>query len=222
MPWSLNGSPPVLVQTKNYFDGCALGTPAWSPTPGAHMHVATISKSACTMVFVLGSSISLAAGPAPRTEKAPAAPAPALTDAEQVAGLQKMCADNGPAIQKRQAEKSLFERLGREPKIQVLAEKLLASHSKNAKIGRLFVKVKKEAFVKNVTDFLVVGTGGKAEYKGRDMATAHKDLKITNGDFLSAGGDVKGVMAEMGYGENEIQEVVCSLTSFVPVVVVQN
>ena len=53
------------------------------------------------------------------------------------------------------------------------------------------------------------------------MATAHKDFKITNGDFLAAGGDVKAVMAEMSYGENEVQEVVCALTSFVPVVVVQ-
>ena len=81
--------------------------------------------------------------------------------------------------------------------------------------------MKKDVFVKNVADFLVMGTGGKAEYKGRDMATAHKDFKITNGDFLSAGGDVKAVMAEMSYGDNEVQEVVCALTSFVPVVVAQ-
>lgn len=185
------------------------------------MHNVTM-KSVCAAVLLLGSSTVLAASPAPKAEKAPVAAAlPAPTDAEQVAGLQKMCADNAAAIQKRQAEKSLFERLGKEPKIHTLAEKILAAHSKNPKIGHFFAKVKKDVFVKNVADFLVMGTGGKAEYKGRDMATAHKDFKITNGDFLSAGGDVKAVMAEMSYGENEVQEVVCALTSFVPVVVVQ-
>jgi hemoglobin len=186
------------------------------------MRNVTISKSICTAVFVLGTTTALATGSAPKAEQAPvAAPVPAPTDAEQVAGLQKMCADNGPAIQKRQTEKSLFERLGKEPKIHTLAEKILTAHSKNAKIGHFFAKVKKEVFVKNVTDFLVAGTGGKAEYKGRDMTTVHKDFKITNGDFLAAGGDVKAVMAEMNYGDNEVQEVVCALTSFVPVVVVQ-
>jgi hemoglobin len=186
------------------------------------MHRTSISQSICNAALILSSATTFAAGPAPKAEKAAVvAPAPAPTDAEQVSGLQKMCADNAPAIQKRQAEKTLFERLGKEPRIQTIAEKLFSAHSKNATIGHFFVKVKKDSFVKNVTDFLVVGTGGKAEYKGKDMVSAHKDLKVTNADFLAAGGDVKAVMAEMGYGENEVQEVVCALTSFVPVVVVQ-
>ena len=147
-------------------------------------------------------------------EKAP-------TDAEQVAGIQKMCADSSEAIKQRQAQRSLYERLGKRAKIETLAKKLLSAHSKNKKIGHMFVHVKKNAFVRNVTDFLVAGTGGKANYRGKDMATAHKDFKITQGDFLSAGGDVQAVMKEMKYGENETQEVICSLASFVPVVVVQ-
>ena len=143
------------------------------------------------------------------------------TDAEQVAGLQKMCTDSKAAISQRQAEKPLYDRLGKRAKIQVLAGKLLAAHSKNEKISHMFKNVKKASFIKNVTDFLVLGTGGKAEYHGKDMAAAHKHLKVTNGDFLSAGGDVKSVMKSMNYGENEIQEVICSLASFIPVVVVQ-
>jgi hemoglobin len=184
------------------------------------MHSKSMLKFACNAALILTSATTFAAGPAPKQAKAAVA-APAPTDAEQVAGLQKMCADNALAIQQRQTEKTLFERLGKEPKIQTLAEKIFGAHSKNAKIGHFFTRVKKDSFVKNVADFLVVGTGGKAEYKGKDMASAHQDFKITNGDFLAAGGDVKAVMVEMGYGENEVQEVVCALTAFVPVVVVQ-
>jgi len=144
-----------------------------------------------------------------------------LTDAEQVAGLQKMCSDNAEAIKQRQAQKSLYERLGKRPKINVLAKKILAAHSANPKIGHMFAHVKKANFVKNVTDFLVVGTGGQGTYTGQDMGRVHRSLKITNADFLSAGGDVGGVMKEMKYGENETQEVVCALVSFVPVVVIK-
>lgn len=145
----------------------------------------------------------------------------ASTDAEQVAGLQKMCTDSKAAITQRQVEKSLYDRLGKSDKIQVLAGKLLSAHTNNKKIGHMFKNVNKTSFVKNVTDFLVAGTGGKADYHGKDMAAAHKNLKVTNADFLSAGGDVKSVMNNMKYSENEIQEVICSLATFIPVVVVQ-
>ena len=144
-----------------------------------------------------------------------------LSDSEQVAGLQKMCSDNSATIKDRQAQKSLYERLGKRPRIQLLAKKILSAHSTNPKIGHMFAHVDKANFVKHVTEFLVVGTGGKAQYTGKDMGTAHRSLRITNGDFLSAGGDVSAVMKAMKYGENETQEVVCALVSFVPVVVVQ-
>lgn len=143
------------------------------------------------------------------------------TDAEQVAGLQKMCTDSAAAIKLRQTEKPLYERLGKRAKINKFVGKLFDAHASNAKVGHMFKHVKKGPFVKNVTDFLVVGTGGKATYKGREMGEAHRHLKITAADFVSAGGDVQSVMKGMKYGENEIQEVVCALVSFVPVVVVQ-
>jgi hemoglobin len=142
-----------------------------------------------------------------------------LSDAEQVAGLQKMCADNAEAIKARQEKKSLYDRLGKRSRIKTLAAKIFKAHSANPKIGHMFAKVDRKSFVQHVAEFLVAGTGGKGAYTGKDMVTAHRDLNITNADFLSAGGDVGAVMKEMKYGENETQEVVCALVSFVPVVV---
>jgi truncated hemoglobin YjbI len=144
------------------------------------------------------------------------------TDAEKVKGIQKMCSDSASAITERQAKKPLYERLGKEPKIKILAKKIIEAHANNPKIGHMFANMKKDRTIKNVADFLVMGSGGKANYQGRDMATVHRDLKITNGDFLSAGNDVQTVMRKMKYGENEVQEVVCALTAFVPIVVKQN
>lgn len=168
-----------------------------------------------SMFFVfMGLSVTLAMGSAATfaEQKLP-------TEAEQVAGIQKMCADSAAAIQKRQSEKPLYVRLGKRPRIQVFTRKVFEAHAKNPQISHMFAHVNKGRFVKNVTDFLVSGTGGKAEYKGRDMVSVHKPLNITHGHFLAAGADVQAVMKEMEYGENEIQEIVCALTSFVPVVI---
>lgn len=144
---------------------------------------------------------------------------PAPTAAEQVAGLQKMCADAAAEISKRQAARSLYERLGGTNRISTLATRIVEAHSVNPAIKHLWIHVDKPTVTKHVTEFLVSGTGGKSTYTGRDMATVHAPLKITNEDFLAAGGDVQNVMKGMGYGENEVQEMVCALTSFVPVVV---
>jgi hemoglobin len=143
------------------------------------------------------------------------------TEAEQVAGLQTMCKESEGAIKERQAKNSLYDRLGGREKIGTFALNLFHSHKNNKQIGHMFKHVQEKPFVGHVTEFLVVGTGGKGNYTGRDMESVHKHLKITNAAFLSAGGDVQATMKALNYGDNEIQEVVCALVSFIPDVVVQ-
>ena len=145
---------------------------------------------------------------------------PKPTAKEQVQGLQTMCKEAAPAMKARQEQKSLYLRLGQKKKIEVLVSKLYDAHKSNKDIGHMFKKVRKKPFSRNVVAFLTVGTGGGGKYTGRNMTDAHKHLKITNEDFLAAGGDVNAVMKEMKYGDNEIQEVVCALVSFVPQVVI--
>jgi len=142
-----------------------------------------------------------------------------LSAKEQVDGIGKICAENADAMQKRQAEKSLYSRLGEREGIATFSKRLYAEHKANEKIGHYFTHVPQEPFVSNVTEFLVANSGGGSEYNGRSMAQAHANLKISYEDFLSAGGDVQKVMKELGAGENEIQEAICFLTSFVPTVI---
>lgn len=138
---------------------------------------------------------------------------------EQVQGIQDMCKGAEKAIKERQVKKSLYTRLGKKAKITVFVDKLYSAHKNNKKIGHMFAHVPKQPFSKNVIDFLTIGTGGKGKYSGRNMKDAHAHLNVTNEDFLAAGGDVKEVMVGMKYGENEIQEVICALASFIPDVV---
>ena len=138
---------------------------------------------------------------------------------EQVDNLAQMCADNAGAMRKRQEEQTLYSRLGEREGIEKLITRLHAQHLKNKQIAHFFKDILEEAFINNVTDFLAANAGGGGEYNGRTMDEVHKNLGITHADFLSAGGDVQNVMKELGYGENEIQESVCFLVSFVPAVV---
>ena len=77
----------------------------------------------------------------------------------------------------------------------------------------MFTHVDSERLAKHVADFTAAGTGGPQEYTGRTMPGSHANLKRTDADFLSAGGDIVTAMKSMGYGENEINEFVCILVS---------
>ena len=60
---------------------------------------------------------------------------------------------------------------------------------------------------------MAAGTGGTQQYRGRDMVASHTHLRLTDADFLSAGGDIVKAMQTQGYGPEEIDEVVCILVS---------
>lgn len=142
-----------------------------------------------------------------------------LTAAEQVDGLKQMCADNAEAMAQRQQAEPLYTRLGGEEKIREFATALLKAHQSNENLKRFFGNVPEHPFVDNVTAFVSANSGGNVQYTGRSMKEVHQGFGITNEDFLAAGGDLKQVMTDFGYGENEQQEVTCFLVSNLPQVI---
>lgn len=133
--------------------------------------------------------------------------------AEQMAGMKQMCADTAEARAQRQAENPLYNRLGGYDKIHQFTTEVVRLHNQNDAIKHMFTHVDSEALAKHVADFVSAGTGGTATYAGRDMPSTHDHLDLTDADFLSAGGDIVTAMKTMGYGENEIEEMVCILVS---------
>ncbi len=138
---------------------------------------------------------------------------------DHVAGLASMCAENAAAVADRQAAKSLYDRLGGYDKILVLTKEIVRLHQVNEDFRLMMTYVDGDQLARHVADFISAGTGGTAEYTGRDMVAAHKHMQMTNGDFLSAGGDVMKAMQNLGYGQNEIDEVVCILVSMKDMVI---
>jgi hemoglobin len=133
--------------------------------------------------------------------------------AEQIAGLQQMCADTAEARAQRHAEQPLYERLGGYDRIHEFIHEVVRLHFENEALDRIMVGVDGEKLAQNVADFTAAGTGGPNNYTGRSMPDAHAHLELTDADFLQAGGDIVQAMQTMGYGQNEIDEFVCILVS---------
>jgi len=136
--------------------------------------------------------------------------APAPTPDEQVAGLELMCAEAQPAMAARQAESTLFNRVGGREGLHVVVEDTVRLHQINEQIKHTLDGVDPDLLIERVTNFLVLGTGGEGEYHGRDMVGAHSHLNLSNADFLAAGSDLGAAMEVAGWGENEKQEMLCA------------
>lgn len=132
---------------------------------------------------------------------------------EHIAQLNKMCEDTAEAREARQAEAPLYDRLGGYDKISALTTEIVSLHEQNEAIQHVMEGVDGEQLAKHVADFVASGTGGPEKYTGRDMVSAHEHLKLTDADFVSAGGDIVKAMQSFRYGEEEIHEVICILVS---------
>lgn len=163
----------------------------------------------------------------PALAQAPAAPAPAPATAakpapspdEQVAGLEASCAASASDRAARHAAKPLFERLRGEDGIHAITRETVRLHRQNPAIRHFFDGLDDDKVADRVARFMIAGTGGPKAYQGPDLATSHRDMKLTNADFVSAGGDVMQAMKNLKYEQPEIDEVVCTLVSLRPLVV---
>ena len=172
-----------------------------------------MKKILMTSVLIAAMCSSLVAFAEHHDKKAPSAD-------EQVKSLEQMCEANAEARTARHAEKTLYERLGKEEGIYRLTDELVRIHLQNDKVKHLFDGLDPGQVSKRVADFMISGMGGPAVYKNRPtLPDSHRHLKLTNADFMAAGADVIQAMKNLEYGQNEIDEVVCALVALRPMVV---
>ena len=170
------------------------------------------SKVGIYFLFILLVGLVGCNGPAEETAD-PAAEAiqeTELTPDEHVAELETMCAEAAIAIEARQTEVSLYDRVGGREGIHAVVADTVARHQVNDRIVNFMVGVDPNHLISQVTDFLVIGTGGEGEYTGRNMVDAHAHLELSNVEFLAAGSDLGEAMDAAGWGENEKQELLCA------------
>jgi hemoglobin len=94
----------------------------------------------------------------------------------------------------------------------------VALHHKNPNIGHFFDGIDDAQLIKHVAAFFAAGTGGPANYEGRDMTSTHASMNMTDADFDSAVTDVATAAAANGIDADTIAAVGAILESLRPAV----
>ena len=170
-----------------------------------------MSKPGLPLTIALLSVLAVASSPAQAQ-----APAPPPTPDQQVAALEASCAATAAERASRHAKTPLYKRLRGDEGILAITREVVRLHLQNPPIRHYFEKVDPDTVAKRVASFMASGTGGPQTYPGPDLATSHRAMKLTNRDFVLAGGDVAQAMKNLKYGPEEIDEVVCTLVALRP------
>ena len=101
---------------------------------------------------------------------------------------------------------SLFDRLGGSSGINVLVEDIVARHMENPRIRARFrpyleTPDKLEMTKKHLCAFLEAGSGGTAQYTGRNMHDTHRGMNINEAEYMAALDDIL-----MALRDHEIDE----------------
>ncbi len=108
---------------------------------------------------------------------------------------------------------SLYERLGAMEGIARMVDDTIALHHKNPDIAHFFAGVDDEQLAHHVTAFFAAGTGGPANYEGRDMTSTHASMEISDAEYDSAVADVLSAAEANGVDADARAEVGAILES---------
>lgn len=117
--------------------------------------------------------------------------------------------------------KSLFQRLGGTAGINELVEDIVALHMENPTIKARFrpylEQADRLAIIKgHLCAFLEAGSGGTAEYKGRDMRTTHTGMNINAAEYMAAVDDIVAVLKKHAIDEQTQKDVLAIAWSLKP------
>jgi len=177
-----------------------------------------LTLSLLSAFTVAASTSAHAQAPAPPPSHAAAPPVTPSPD-QQVADLEASCAASAAERATRHARTPLYQRLRGEQGIYAITREVVRLHRQNPPIRHYFERLDPDVVAKRVAEFIISGTGGPQVYQGPDLTTSHRSMKLSNRDFVLAGGDVVQAMKNLKCGQEEIDEVVCTLVSLRPQVV---
>ena len=112
----------------------------------------------------------------------------------------------------------LFDRLGGTIGISAIVDEAVQGHLNNPAIGARFIpyleQPEKLAQIRqNTIDFFSAGSGGQANYTGKDMPTAHRGMNISPEEFMHVTDDIMRVLDKKNIDEASKTEVLYILWS---------
>ena len=112
--------------------------------------------------------------------------------------------------------KTLYVRLGGYDAIAAVADDLVARLRSDAQLGRFWAHRGEDGIRREkqlLIDFLCASAGGPLYYTGRDMATTHKGMGISEGDWQIFMGHVNATLDKFSVPAPERQEVLAFVNS---------
>ncbi|PAU78870.1 group I truncated hemoglobin [Halomonas salipaludis] len=94
---------------------------------------------------------------------------------------------------------SLYQRLGGEQGIALLVDDIVEAHMQNPTVQARYLPalddpVHLDELKGHLRDFLSAGTGGPAEYRGKNMLEAHRGMNIGEAEYMAVMDDILGVL----------------------------
>lgn len=96
------------------------------------------------------------------------------------------------------AEAALFDDVGGQPGIDRIVADATARFLADPRVGKTFEDTNMDRFKKMLSAQLCQLTGGPCEYRGHDMATAHRGLAVNQAMFNALAEDLQDAMAATG------------------------
>jgi len=110
----------------------------------------------------------------------------------------------------------LYERLGGYDAIAAVADDLLPRLQDDRQLGRFWAHRGEEGMKREkqlLIDFLCASAGGPMYYRGRDMALAHRGMRISESDWNVFLGHAAATLAKCEVREAEQRDVVAFVQS---------
>ncbi len=113
-----------------------------------------------------------------------------------------------------QLNTSLYERLGEREGIARITRTLLDNHMANPLVNRRYAAIENmEPVEQHVIDFFCAGAGGPQAYTGRDMLTIHRNMNISEQEFVAVVDDAMAALETNGIDPGTRSEVLAILWS---------
>jgi hemoglobin len=108
---------------------------------------------------------------------------------------------------------SLYERLGGAPAIDAVVDELYRRIVADPDLAPFFVGANLRSHTRRVRVLVTMVTGGPAEYRGRDMNSAHRRLAIEDRHFDLVAGHLVATLEHVGAEPGAADELVTMVAS---------
>lgn len=110
-----------------------------------------------------------------------------------------------------QQQKSLYDRLGGLDAIKAVVGEFVSRVLADERINRKFVKTDEARLSHFLVEHICAATGGPCRYTGNNMKKAHRNLKVTDGEFNALVEDLMKALDKFKVAEAEKRELLGAL-----------